>query len=428
MPGPPTCANGFSHDWGKGRSLFEREVAAWRCYLFPKLLGRLRERDENRIDIEAKTARDLGESALETISAFANEPGRGGGYLLFGVSWEHAPTGGRYVVNGVPNADKLQSDLASACATVFNVPVRPQICVDIDPESSRRVVVAHVSEAPATEKPVYLRARGLPRGAFRRIGASDIVCTEDDLHVLFHLRGTKSYDETPVDDAVWADLDPQVFRVYRHLRAELNPAAVELDYDDLARCPGTPRRGPQGDGVGADSCRTSPLWYETSLAAFLPDPPHRLSADRRQGVGPKIPGALSSIGGLKSGREPLLLAIPQVVSHIMDDIPKSMSLPGRAASSARNSPCPVPAPVREAVVNAVMHRNYHTQQPTQILCAYSNRLEFRNAVPFPQAGRFAREPGSVLAEQARGIARRAATRLRSPKPRVRAFASSATRW
>ena len=249
---------------------------------------------------------------------------------------------------------------------------------------------AHISEAAAAEKPIYLRSRGLPRGAFRRIGASDIVCTEDDLYALFHLRGTKSYDETPVDGAVWADLDPQTFRAYRRLRAELNPAAVELGYDDLglaqALC-AVVRKGAEWTPTVAGI-----LLFGTTLAVRRFFPMHRidyLRIDGKEWV--RDPG--DRYQGIEV-REALVTAIPRVVSNIMDDIPKAMSLPEGQVGRREVPRVPFRA-VREAVVNAVMHRNYHTQQPTMIL-RYSNRLEFRNAgaslKPDDQLG----EPGSVL--------------------------------
>ena len=51
---------------------------------FDEIWKRLNESDES-IEIEAKTAQQIGASVLETISAFSNEPNRGGGYLLLGV-------------------------------------------------------------------------------------------------------------------------------------------------------------------------------------------------------------------------------------------------------------------------------------------------------------------------------------------------------
>ncbi len=40
-----------------------------------------------------------------------------------------------------------------------------------------------------------LRKKGLPSGAFRRIGSTDQRCTDDDMHVFY--QDTDSYDQTP---------------------------------------------------------------------------------------------------------------------------------------------------------------------------------------------------------------------------------------
>ena len=48
-----------------------------------ELLEHLNLLDENE-RIEAKRAQESGRSMLETICAFANEPGLGGGWLLLG--------------------------------------------------------------------------------------------------------------------------------------------------------------------------------------------------------------------------------------------------------------------------------------------------------------------------------------------------------
>src|SRR5438552_2420546 len=50
---------------------------------FEALWERLRNSDES-VEIEAKRAEEVGKSIAETVSAFSNEPGRGGGYFLLG--------------------------------------------------------------------------------------------------------------------------------------------------------------------------------------------------------------------------------------------------------------------------------------------------------------------------------------------------------
>jgi len=52
--------------------------------IFSDLFGQLNNLDEHpRID--AKTASQISEAVMETICAYANQPGLGGGYLLLGV-------------------------------------------------------------------------------------------------------------------------------------------------------------------------------------------------------------------------------------------------------------------------------------------------------------------------------------------------------
>jgi len=81
------------------------------------LLQELAALDESH-RIEAKQARQIDRSVMETVCAFANEPGLGGGYLLLGVRRDPQDLfASTYRVEGIDNPDKLQSDLASQCAS-----------------------------------------------------------------------------------------------------------------------------------------------------------------------------------------------------------------------------------------------------------------------------------------------------------------------
>ena len=146
------------------------------------LLTELNASDEST-RIEAKRARAIGKSVMETVIAFANEPGLGGGYLLLGANWELDAKGDtHYWAEGVPDPDKIQKDLASQCANMLNIAVRPEMAVErVD---GKTLVVVFVPEADASQKPIYLRATGLPKGAFRRIGSTDQRCVDEDLWVL----------------------------------------------------------------------------------------------------------------------------------------------------------------------------------------------------------------------------------------------------
>lgn len=193
------------------------------------LLTELNAADESP-RIEAKRSREVGKSIIETVVAFANEPGLGGGHLLLGVDSRVDEKGDtRYWPEGLADPDKIQKDLATQCASMLNLAIRPEMAVErIDGQT---VIVVFVPEADVSQKPVYLKATGLPKGAFRRIGSTDQRCADEDLWVL---RGASQPqfgpDMAPVPDARMDDLDPQAVAEYRRLRALTNPQAEELGY------------------------------------------------------------------------------------------------------------------------------------------------------------------------------------------------------
>jgi ATP-dependent DNA helicase RecG len=135
---------------------------------------------------------------METVNAFSNEPNLGGGYLLLGVEKDENVEVPQYIVTGISDPDKLQLDLSSQCADSFNLTIRPDITVEtID---GKNVVLVFVPELPASQKPIYFKNQGLPRGAFRRIGSSDQRCTDDDLFIFYH-------QEDELDSSIIKDSD-----------------------------------------------------------------------------------------------------------------------------------------------------------------------------------------------------------------------------
>jgi ATP-dependent DNA helicase RecG len=140
--------------------------------------------------VEAKRGSEVGKSLLESVCAFANEPGLDGGWLLLGVVRDELALFPAYEVEGVAHPDKVVADLASQCRSAFNIPVRVEITTEeLD---GKAVIVARVPEAPAHDKPVYFKSRGLPGGAMRRIGSVDQHGTDDDLLVLYKAGSTRA--------------------------------------------------------------------------------------------------------------------------------------------------------------------------------------------------------------------------------------------
>ena len=113
-------------------------------------INELNELDEH-VKIEAKQCTTkIDKSVLETICAFSNEPDLDGGTILIGVS-ETFDSAKPYEVTGVEDPDKLQKDLSSQCASMFNHPVRP--IVTVESIEGKRVIVVEVPELDFKNKP-----------------------------------------------------------------------------------------------------------------------------------------------------------------------------------------------------------------------------------------------------------------------------------
>ena len=124
-----------------------------------ELFEELNSYDES-VRIEAKKASEVGRSIMETICAFSNEPDLGGGYVLLGAVRKGFDENGlpHYEPENIANPDKIQTDIANQCASVFNVRIRPQIETEV--VDGKTVVVVKVDEAPASKKPIYFEKRG----------------------------------------------------------------------------------------------------------------------------------------------------------------------------------------------------------------------------------------------------------------------------
>ena len=353
-----------------------------------ELLASLNLLDETE-HIEAKRASELGKSILETICAFANEPGLGGGWLLLGVARDERALFPAYEVEGIDQPEKLSTEIATQCRNTFNQPVR----VDISTETldGKTVIVVHVPEALAQDKPVFFKSHGLPKGALRRISSTDQHCTDDDLAVFYQGRQTDSFDATLIADATLDDLLPEAIVDYRQSRAEANPDAEELRWsdEDLLQSLGGIRRNPQG------------VWQPTVAGLMLFGKPVALRrcfpmmrVDYIRVPGREwVPHPDQRFDTIDL-RDPLPRLIRRALAAILDDLPKGFAL-AEGDLQRQDKPAIPLRVIREALVNALMHRNYRSHSPVQII-RYANRLEIRNPGFSLKSQDHLGEPGSQL--------------------------------
>ncbi|MBX0334842.1 putative DNA binding domain-containing protein [Pontibacter sp. HSC-14F20] len=331
-----------------------------------ELIERLNTSDETS-KIEAKRGSAIDRSIMETICAFSNEPGLEGGSIILGVERKEHTLFPSYEVTGVNNPDKLQSDLASQCAGSFNQAIRPEI--EVESINGLNILKIYVPELPASQKPVYFKHEGLPKGAYRRIGPTDQRCTEDDLLLFFNHNET--FDSALVTDTSWEDIDENAIETYRSLRAKVNPYAEELNFTDqellislgcMKKVAGKPHLTYAGLLVFGSRMAQRRLMPAVRLDyirvpgnEWVSDPENRFTTIDMRG--------------------PLPVLLQRAYNAIADDLPKGFLLPeGQLQAESIGLPGRV---LREALVNALMHRSYRANQPTQII-RYGNRIEIIN--------------------------------------------------
>jgi ATP-dependent DNA helicase RecG len=318
-------------------------------------------------NIEAKRGTAINRSIMETLCAFANEPEMGGGHLLLGVEREQNSLFPQYVVTGVTGVDKLQLDLSTQCAAAFNQPIRPEI--GIEQIGDKTVLNVYVPELPPGQKPVYFKNEGLPRGAYRRIGSSDQRCTDDDLFVFYNKED--SLDSSIIKDSDWDDISEEAIALYRNLRKNVNPYAEELQYSDK-------------DLLRSLGCikKENGSYYLTyaGLLVFGKRQAHRRLIPLVRVDFIRVPGNEWVEDPEKrfttvDMRGSLLEMVQRTFSLIADDLPKGFLLP-EAELQATSVGLPTRV-LREAIVNAFIHRTYRENQPVQII-RYGNRIEIKN--------------------------------------------------
>ncbi len=337
--------------------------------------GLLELRDEHS-RIEAKRASEIGDSIMQTICAFANEPGLGGGYLLLGIS-EPDASHPNYWVSGISHVDQILNQLHNNCRNQFEHAVA--ISTQIEVIEGKQVIGVYVPELDPSAKPCRFAAghnnkkNHRKTGVWRRGANGDYECTHQELEPILLAKSGISYEQTIFPDAHWDDLDPAVIALYRQLRTRIKPHAEELQADDQGLLTALhlvkKQNGEYKPNIAGLVLMAKPLALRRLLPVVRID---YVRINGTQWV--EDPNNRFSI--TLDFLEPLIRLIPKLESTILDDMPRHFRLEeGQIQRS--DQPILPQQVIREAVVNALMHRDYYINQPI-LIARYSNRLEILN--------------------------------------------------
>ncbi len=283
------------------------------------------------------------EPLLETIVAFANSEG---GQIVVG-----ADASGR-LVGGV------QAEHADDVLRAALTGVRPPLRVEVEPYELPQGTVL-VFQAPRTGD---LHSLSDGRVLARR-GASNEVLTGDDLALLAAGRASSVFEMEEVDGAGVEAFDMEVVAEYSEHRRRRQPRAFVGSSESLLKQIGAL----SNDGVATVMGlllfgREPQLWLPQAGLTFV----KFASSDRRGETGQIGYGRREDING------PLARIIERAWQVVWEEMAKQAVVRGLVREEETEYPATA---VREALVNAVAHRDYHIHGRRIEVLMYRDRLE-----------------------------------------------------
>jgi ATP-dependent DNA helicase RecG len=315
--------------------------------------------------VEAKAARTGTPADLfKPLSAFANRSG--GGVLLFGLDEDAG-----FRVVGVGNPRKLQEDL-SGLAAQMEPPLRPSFSVE---ELDGGIVVAvEVPEISYDQKPCYHRPHGLHEGSFIRVGNSTRRMSDYEIYSFISSRTQPKFDAEPIIEATLEDLDRGKLDEYLAQQRKARPNApywslpfeqilsqlrIMIDTDGVLRptLAGLLMFGAYPQRFEQQMVVVFLQFYGTTTTEEAPSGERFL--DNR-----KFEGTIKEI-------------IDSATAYVMAGMRKGSLIRGVTRQDIPEYP---EVALREAIVNAVAHRDYsHFVRGSHIqVRMFADRLEVEN--------------------------------------------------
>lgn len=318
------------------------------------LIDELRTIGTDQQTIEVKSG--VGKSVRETLSAFSNGAG---GILIVGLAEDDkfAP---------VPNFDAAQSRdaLVSRCEEM-EPPIRANI--EILDLGGAPVLVAEIDEIEPRYKPCYIREQGRYQSSYIRLGDADVKLSPYEIDRMLEEHHQPKWDEEPVFDASIDDLDEHALNSFLEAQRSLRK-----------------RTFADGDTIARQRLRITKDGHPTLAAVMAMGEYPQEFFPRLTVTFALFPG--TSKGDISTGERLLDSAtlvgpIPELIDAAVAMVKRNMRTAGLIDDVYRTELPDYPlVAVREAVVNALMHRDYSPDsRGSQVqVNMFVDRLEITN--------------------------------------------------
>jgi ATP-dependent DNA helicase RecG len=312
-------------------------------------------------DVEAKRAAGgVPESLPSTLAAFANARG---GIVILGLDERQG-----FAAVGVPDAAAARNAVVSAAREKLTPSLAPS--VEIAPFEGVNLVVAEVESLPPAQRPCYVTAKGLYGGAYVRVGDGDQRLTAYEVDRLRENAGQPRWDEEPVPQATVQDFNrDSCSRLIENARRRSPRVFGNAEETDALAMLGVLARH-EGTLVpslaGLLSVGRYPQQFFPQLMISVAVYPN---AERGRGG----PGGIRFLDSAALGG-----AIPDMVADTLQVVQRNLRIVSRVIGAGRLDQWEIePEVIREAIVNALMHRDYSPQaRGTQVQVeAFPDRVE-----------------------------------------------------
>ena len=311
--------------------------------------------------IETKSAKDgFPKKCYDTISAFAN---KSGGIIIFGIDEEND-----FSLNDVYDINDLQKQITSLCSDAFEPIIRPEfLSVEY---KNKKLLVVQINELAQNKKPCFYKPKGLNKGSYTRVGDRDDVMTDYEIYALQSYNDRVFEDSRPIRNAELSDLNKEKLEEYIEKVKKNKPNFAKNDFNKcLKLC----------HIIDNNEDKIFP-----TLAGML------LFGEYPQLFYPQIFVACTNIPGLQMGDTNSLgerfIDNKRVEGTIEEMLLGTMNFLERNMKSSvvindkgiriDRTEYPLKA-LREAVVNALVHRDYSAQKETVYIAVnmYKDRIE-----------------------------------------------------
>lgn len=296
----------------------------------------------------------------DTLSSFSNQDD--GGIIIFGVDEKHG-----YKEVGVYDPQDIQKKINEQCLQMEPV-VRPLLTVL--EKNNKFFVSAEIPSADITDRPVFYQGKGRMKGSYTRVGDSDEPMTEYEVYSYEAYRKKYQDDIRAIDRVSFASLDQRLLEEYIELLKKGKPRLAAIPDEEIYELMSIKRDDRITLSAVMNFCPYPQAYFPQLCIIATVVPGTEIGTIGDQGErftdNQRIEGNISD----------MLDGAMQFVNRNMRT--KTIINPYTGKREDRPD-YPITA-VREAVLNALVHRDYsiHTEGMPIQLIMFEDRMEIRN--------------------------------------------------